>query len=149
MPPVEAVKDILPVETSNKPSGSRSSSTSTADNPSADGGAENSRGSAHEVTKNEAWKGYGQLLYAMVSKNKTYPQIAIRRHLEGAVMVSLRFEQGLMVDMKVLGKGSGHTVLDKEARNMIDKAVKKLPVRGELSRKSFTVVVPVNFSLVP
>jgi protein TonB len=143
---VEGTKEELAVESSNKSLGG-SSSSSITDNSSADGEAENSRGSANEVTKNEAWKGYGQLLYAMVSKNKTYPQMAIRRHLEGRTMVSVRFDKGRMVDMTVLGQGSGHTVLDKAAREMVEKAIKSLPVRGDLAKKSFSVIVPVDFRL--
>ncbi|HEC60538.1 hypothetical protein LCGC14_2182230 [marine sediment metagenome] len=144
---IEGVKEMPTAELSNKPSGNTSSSTSISDNASANGEAENSRGSANEVTKNEAWKGYGQLLYAMVSKNKTYPQLAIRRHLEGRTMVSVRFEKGKMVEINVLGNGSGHTVLDKTAREMVEKAIKSLPVRGDLAKKSFSVVVPVDFRL--
>lgn len=102
---------------------------------------------SEEVDQNEAWKGYGQLLYAMVSKNKTYPQIAIRRQLEGVVLVSARFKQGELVELEILEPGSGHTILDKAARTMLEKAVKQLPVRGDLSKKSFTVVVPVDFRL--
>lgn len=48
----------------------------------------------------------------------------------------------------MLGQGSGHNVLDKAANDMIDKAIKELPVQGDLRRKSFTVVVPVNFRLL-
>lgn len=62
-------------------------------------------------------------------------------------MVSVRFEKGQMVEINVLGQGSGHTVLDKAAREMLEKAVKEMPVRGNLSNKSFTVVVPVDFKL--
>ena len=127
------------------------SSTSSQAEATGTGTAANGNGSKQggtgEVDRNTAWKGYGQLLYAMVSKNKTYPQLAIRRHLEGTVMVSVRFEQGRMVSMSVVGQGSGHSVLDRAAHEMVEKAVKALPVRGDLSRKSFSVVVPVNFRL--
>ncbi|PKO25969.1 MAG: energy transducer TonB [Betaproteobacteria bacterium HGW-Betaproteobacteria-8] len=97
--------------------------------------------------QNEAWKGYGQLLHDMISKNKTYPQIAIRRNLQGTVLVSARFSKGRLVEIVLLEPGSGHKVLDDAARAMLKKAVEALPVRGDLSRKSFTVVVPVDFKL--
>lgn len=142
----EAATEIssLPSSTvsSNNASSTSNSVNATGDNANAD-----NKGGADEVDRNEAWKGYGQLLYAMVSKNKQYPQQAIRRHLEGIVMVSVRFEKGEMVEINVLGQGSGHTVLDKAAREMLEKAVKEMPVRGNLSNKSFTVVVPVDFKL--
>ncbi len=136
-------------ESSAIASSSSSSSTSThATGTGTDGNADgDGQGGAAEVDRNTAWKGYGQLLYAMVSKNKNYPQLAIRRHLEGTVMVSVQFEKGRMVGITVVGQGSGHTVLDKAAHDMVEKAVKALPVRGNLSGKSFSVVVPVNFRL--
>ncbi|THK41199.1 TonB family protein [Methylophaga sp. SB9B] len=142
----EAATEISPLPSSTVNS-NNASSTSTAANATGDNPNEATKGGADEVDRNEAWKGYGQLLYAMVSKNKQYPQQAIRRHLEGIVMVSVRFEKGEMVEINVLGQGSGHTVLDKAAREMLENAVKEMPVRGNLSNKSFTVVVPVDFKL--
>lgn len=142
----EEMAEISPLPSSTVNSDNASSNSqavdATGDNPNtAD------KGGADEVDRNEAWKGYGQLLYAMVSKNKKYPQQAIRRNLEGIVMVSVRFDRGEMVEINVIGQGSGHLVLDRAAREMLEKAVKELPVRGNLSNKSFIVVVPVDFKL--
>lgn len=142
----EEVAEISPLPSSTV-SSENASSTSKAVNATGDNPNEDNRGGADEVDRNEAWKGYGQLLYAMVSKNKKYPQQAIRRNLEGIVMVSVRFDKGEMVEINIIGQGSGHQVLDRAAREMLEKAVKELPVRGNLSNKSFTVVVPVDFKL--
>lgn len=148
--PTEVV-EAPSAEVSENPSTSSAESSETASNTNATGSGTNpdekNQGGTAEVDRNMAWKGYGQLLYAMVSKNKNYPQLAIRRHLEGTVMVSVRFEKGRMVSISVVGQGSGHTVLDKAAHEMVEKAVNALPVRGNLSGKSFSVVVPVNFRL--
>ncbi|WP_292751696.1 energy transducer TonB, partial [Methylophaga sp. UBA4204] len=142
----EEVAEISPLPSSTV-SSENASSTSKAVNATGDNPNEDNRGGTDEVDRNEAWKGYGQLLYAMVSKNKKYPQQAIRRNLEGIVMVSVRFDKGEMVEINIIGQGSGHQVLDRAAREMLEKAVKELPVRGNLSNKSFTVVVPVDFKL--
>lgn len=142
----EAITEVSPLPSSTVNS-NNTSSTSKAVNATGDDPNEANRGGADEVDRNEAWKGYGQLLYAMVSKNKKYPQQAIRRHLEGITMVSVRFDKGEMIEINVIGQGSGHVVLDRAAREMLEKAVKELPVRGNLSNKSFTVVVPVEFKL--
>jgi protein TonB len=142
----EAATEISPLPSSTV-SSENASSTSKAANATGDNPNEDNRGGADEVDRNEAWKGYGQLLYAMVSKNKKYPQQAIRRNLEGIVMVSVRFDKGEMVEINIIGQGSGHLVLDRAAREMLEKAVRELPVRGNLSNKSFTVVVPVDFKL--
>lgn len=142
----EEVAEISPLPSSTV-SSENALSTSKTVNASGDNPNEDNRGGADEVDRNEAWKGYGQLLYAMVSKNKKYPQQAIRRNLEGIVMVSVRFYKGEMVEINIIGQGSGHQVLDRAAREMLEKAVRELPVKGNLSNKSFTVVVPVDFKL--
>ena len=138
-----------PLETTSSNMNSvNTSALSSSILPSAGSNLGQTSDSSNKVSRDDAWNGYGKLLYAMVSKNKNYPQIAIRRNLEGTVMVSIRFEYGKAVEITVLGQGSGHNVLDKAASDMIDKAIKELPVQGDLRRKSFTVVVPVNFRLL-
>lgn len=99
-----------------------------------------------EVTKEVAWEGYGQLLYDMVGKNKQYPQLAIRRNWEGTVTISARVSMGKVVEISMLDS-SGHKVLDEQALKMVKKAVEQLPVQENLARKSFTVVIPVDFHL--
>lgn len=102
---------------------------------------------SQETDPTEAWEGYGQMLYDMVSKNKTYPQIAIRRHWEGRARVAARFESGKLVELTLVDAGSGHQALDNAALEMLKKAVNALPIRGDLARKAFTVVVPVDFRI--
>ena len=89
---------------------------------------------------------YGQALYDMVGRNKNYPQIAIRRNLEGQVKVLAKFVLGKLVDVTLIDT-SGHEVLDKEALAMLRKAVNQLPVHGNLAKKTFTITVPVDFKL--
>lgn len=100
-----------------------------------------------EADPQEAWDNYGQLLHSMVAKNKIYPQIAIRRNLQGTAMVSARFNRGRLVSLVLLDPTSGHKVLDDAAMEMLKKAVSALPVKGDLAKKSFTVIVPVDFKL--
>ena len=100
-----------------------------------------------QASDDEAWQGYGQLLYDQVSRNKVYPQLAIRRHLQGHAKVSVRFDKGRPVEYQLMPPGSGHQVLDNAALEMLKKAVAALPVQGDLANKSFTVIVPVDFKL--
>ncbi len=102
---------------------------------------------SEEADPNEAWQGYGQMLYEMASKNKAYPQIAIRRRLQGRVKVSARFNMGKLVELTLLEPGSGYQVLDNAALEMLRKAVSALPIKGQLEKKSFTIIVPVDFKL--
>jgi protein TonB len=99
-----------------------------------------------EASEDEAWQGYGQLLYDMVEKGKKYPPIAIRRHLEGRVTISARISMGKLVDVTLIDS-SGHKVLDEQALEMVRKAASTLPVKNGLAQKSFTVLVPIDFKL--
>lgn len=99
-----------------------------------------------EASTEEAWNGYGQQLYEMVGRNKTYPAIAIRKHWEGAVKIQAKFLAGKLIEVSIQDS-SGRRVLDDEALNMVKKAISQLSVNGSLSKKNFTVVIPVDFSL--
>ncbi len=98
------------------------------------------------ATDDEAWDGYGQQLYDMVSKNKNYPAIAIRRNLEGEVTILAKFNKGELVSVSII-QPSGHQPLDDEALRMVKKAITALVVKGALSKKSFNIKVPVSFKL--
>lgn len=125
------------------PEPTKSSNTSAAA-PSSNVSAEQT--DVTEVSREEAWDGYGQALYEMVGRNKNYPQIAIRRSWEGQAKVLAKFILGKLVDVTLIDS-SGHEVLDKEALSMLRKAVSQLPVHGNLAKKTFTVTVPVDFKL--
>jgi len=107
----------------------------------------NQKVSSQEAEPTEAWNGYGQMLYDLVSKNKTYPAIAVRRNWEGKVKILARFDQGKLMSASILESGSGHQVLDDAALDMLRKAVNALPVRGNLANKAFTLVIPIDFKL--
>lgn len=98
------------------------------------------------ATDDEAWDGYGKQLHDMVSKSKRYPAIAIRRHMEGDVMIVAQFVKGEVVQVMLVDT-SGHTPLDEEAMRMVKKAIAQLSVKGSLARKSFKVTIPVSFRL--
>ncbi|BCM25657.1 energy transducer TonB [Methyloradius palustris] len=102
---------------------------------------------SEEADPTEAWNGYGQMLYEWISKNKNYPELAIRRHWEGRAKVIARFDQGKLISVSIMESGSGHQVLDDAALETLRKAANALPVKGKLENKSFTVVIPLNFKL--
>lgn len=102
--------------------------------------------SNESASTEEAWNGYGQQLYEMVGRHKTYPAIAVRKHWEGAVKIQAKFLAGKLIEVSI-HDSSGRRILDDEALNMVKKAISQLPVNGSLSNKSFTVVIPVDFSL--
>ena len=128
--PVNAPTDIVTADKADTAGSRVSSNTIRSDEADAD----------------EAW-GYGQLLYGLVTKNKSYPQLAIRRHLQGKARISVRFSQGRLLELTLLEPGSGHPILDMAALEMMRKAVNALPIQGDLANKSFTVVIPIEFKI--
>jgi periplasmic protein TonB len=142
-PPQEVVAPSPPANAASQPATAENADTSKAASSSASIASTDSS----EANAQEAWEGYGQLLHAMVSKNKSYPQIAVRRNWQGIAMVSARFVRGKLVEITLVQPSSGYKVLDNAAMEMLRKAVDAVPVRGDLARKSFTVIVPVDFKL--
>lgn len=102
--------------------------------------------SSEEATSDEVWDGYGKALSAMVNKLKQYPTIAVRRHLEGEVQVIASFKQGKLISVE-LAQASQHQVLNEEAMRTIKKAIEQVTLHANLERKTFTVTIPIGFTL--
>ncbi|HSI44803.1 MAG TPA: TonB family protein [Methylophilus sp.] len=98
------------------------------------------------TSDNDAWGDYGDQLRSLVNKSKQYPTIAIRRHLEGDVMIVAQFIRGELVNVS-LSETSKHAPLDEEAVRMVKKAIGQLGVKDSLKKKSFKITIPVSFRL--
>jgi periplasmic protein TonB len=94
----------------------------------------------------DAWGDYGEQLRALVNKSKQYPTIAIRRHLEGDVMIVAQFIRGELTNVS-LADSSKHVPLDDEAVRMVKKAIGQLGVKESLKKKTFKISIPVSFRL--
>lgn len=90
---------------------------------------------------------YGNSLWGAISKHKKYPKIAQMRGLEGEVIVELQLDGSGKLKSKKIAQSSGHEVLDKQAMEMVEKAL-PFPMPPEALRSSnFTITVPVPFKL--
>jgi protein TonB len=70
----------------------------------------------------------------------SYPHMARKRGLEGTVLAGFSIDEvGLPRDIKVL-KSSGHGILDRKVKKVIQKASPYPPVKGAIE-------VPVSFRL--
>jgi periplasmic protein TonB len=94
----------------------------------------------------DAWGDYGEQLRALVNKSKQYPTIAVRRHLEGDVMIIAQFIRGELTNVS-LADSSKHVPLDDEAVRMVKKAIGQLGVKESLKKKTFKISIPVSFRL--
>jgi periplasmic protein TonB len=91
---------------------------------------------------------YSNLLRAHIAKHKKYPRIAQRRKLQGEVIIAIQIGGDGSLISKNIQKSSGHSVLDKEGMNMMEKS-KPFPVPPDTLKNSVTnVVVPIAFNLI-
>ena len=91
---------------------------------------------------------YSNLLRAHIAKHKKYPRIAQRRKMQGEVIIAIQIRGDGLLISKNIQKSSGHSVLDKEGMNMMEKS-KPFPVPPDTLKNSVTnVVVPIAFNLI-
>lgn len=91
--------------------------------------------------------GYSNSLWGAISKHKKYPKIAAMRGWEGEVIVELQLDGSGKLKSKKIAQSSGHEVLDKQALEMVEKAL-PFPIPPDaLRNSSFTITVPVPFKL--
>ena len=90
---------------------------------------------------------YGNALWNAISKHKKYPKIAQMRGWQGEAIVELELDGSGKLKSKKITQSSGYEVLDKQALEMVEKAV-PFPTPPEALRNSnFTIVIPVPFKL--
>jgi len=90
---------------------------------------------------------YGNSLWGAISKHKKYPKIAAMRNWQGEAVVELELDGNGKLKSKKILQSSGHEVLDKQALEMVEKAL-PFPAPPEALRgSSFTITVPVPFKL--
>ena len=96
----------------------------------------------------QAVNNYSNLLRAHIAKHKKYPRIAQRRKMQGEVVIAIQIRGDGSLISKNIQKSSGHSVLDKEGMNMMEKS-KPFPVPPDTLKNSVTnVVVPIAFNLI-
>jgi protein TonB len=90
---------------------------------------------------------YGILLGKAIAKQKQYPRIATIRGWQGDVTLELKLDgNGNLLSSKV-HESSTFEVLDKQALEMVKKALPFPPPPDALRGHSFTILVPVSFRL--
>lgn len=102
---------------------------------------------ANQADIDDARNRYGNSLWGAISKHKKYPKIAAMRNWQGEAIVELELDGNGKLKSKRITQSSGYEVLDKQALEMVEKAM-PLPAPPEALRgSSFTITVPVPFKL--
>jgi len=100
-----------------------------------------------DVVSLEGLQQYRLNLAREARRFRQYPAYARERGWEGEVVVVLSAQPGSDAPMLTLGKGSGHELLDQQALEMMNNAVRRAHIPDALSGKRFKISVPVQFRL--
>ena len=90
---------------------------------------------------------YGNSLWGAISKHKKYPKIAAMRNWQGEAIVELELDGNGKLKSKKIIQSSGHDVLDRQALEMVEKALPFPAPPDVLHGTNFTITVPVPFKL--
>lgn len=90
---------------------------------------------------------YGDSLWGAISKHKKYPKIATMRGWQGEAIVELNLDGNGKLKSKKIIQSSGFEVLDKQALEMVEKALPFPSPPDVLRGSNFTITVPVPFKL--
>jgi protein TonB len=90
---------------------------------------------------------YMTMLRAWLEKHKEYPRRAQRRRQEGTALLYFVMDRdGRVIDYR-LERSSGHELLDREVRAMIERAQPLPKMPEDMQRARLELVVPVQFYL--
>lgn len=90
---------------------------------------------------------YRIALMQVASKLKTYPRIAQENNWQGRVEMRLTIGPGGGLTSLAVKSGTGYTVLDQHALDMLRRAQPKTPLPAGLRGREFSLEVPVVFGL--
>ena len=91
-------------------------------------------------------RGFERRLSALAAEYRHYPRIARLRGWQGTTLILVRIgPQGLVQEVKV-AETSGYEVLDRQALEMVRKALSRQPPPPDL-RQWYEVTVPIQFRL--
>lgn len=94
----------------------------------------------------ESLRGYERSLSAAAAAHKQYPRIARVRGWQGTVQILVRIGPNGQVQDVQVAESSGYEVLDRQALDMVRKALSRQPPPPDL-RRWYEVTIPIHFRL--
>ena len=117
----------------------KSGTTAAADQGSGD----NSRGGG-QVGQRDA---YMAVLQTWLERHREYPRRAQRRRQEGTALLYFVMDRAGKVLRYEIRQSSGHTLLDREVKAMIERAQPLPPMPDWMAQSELELIVPVRFTL--
>jgi protein TonB len=94
-----------------------------------------------------ALQGYLGNVRQLLERQKKYPWMARRRHLQGVVIIMFTIAAGGQIESSRIRRSSGHDLLDKAARETLHRVGRFPPLPAVLNRRKLTIEVPLAFRL--
>jgi protein TonB len=90
---------------------------------------------------------YQSKLVAHLRRYRTYPAAARSKRLQGTALVSFTINSGGRVVGVSLAKGTGHSILDREAVAMVRRASPFPAIPPNMGKSQVTVRAPIRFDM--
>lgn len=158
-PNLSSPRMVMPIPKANRPviekaspviSESAASLPSIASTTNVSGGNTqigDSRAKPVENISQDGLSEYRLNLSREARRYKRYPALARQRGLEGVVVVVVSTSAGLPVPQVSLSRSSGQEVLDQQAMEMLNLAVRAAKLPDSLCGRDFAIDLPIHFSL--
>jgi protein TonB len=130
-----------------EPASSAPSSASTPDISTGIGAIAEMQAKPHESISRDGLSEYRLNLSREARRYKRYPVFARQRGLEGVVVIVVGTSAALSVPQVSLSRSSGHDVLDQQAMEMLNLAVRAANLPDSLRGRDFAINLPIHFSL--
>ncbi|MBS1144662.1 MAG: TonB, C-terminal [Proteobacteria bacterium] len=78
---------------------------------------------------------------------KAYPAIARENGWEGVVIVSVSYPLGLGTPLTALERSSGHAILDRQALDMVERALATTTLPEAMQGKRYAISLPIEYRL--
>lgn len=105
------------------------------------------KGPAADTVSADALRQYRIDLAASARRFRHYPAAARLRGEEGVVELEVLVVRGIALPSVRLAKGSGHVLLDEQARTMVEQAVRATTMPEAMRGRDALVPMPIRFSL--
>jgi protein TonB len=86
-------------------------------------------------------------LRAWIERHKQYPRMAQLRRQQGTALLKFTMTRDGRVLTHSVARSSGHTVLDREVEELIERASPLPAMPADMTQDRLEVVVPVEFAL--
>lgn len=142
-PAIENAVPVMPESAMGTPSSIAATKNTSADEAQTG----DARAKPVESISQDGLREYRLNLSREARRYKRYPSLARQRGLEGVVVIVVSTRAGLSEPQVSLSRSSGQEILDQQAMEMLNLAVRAAGLPDSLRGRDFAIDLPIHFSL--